>query len=68
MCVVALRTQPESVETLQTSLEALVRQRQHLRSLGADRHELERNREAIVRQQRELGVALIARYAPHPTG
>jgi hypothetical protein len=59
----AVTTQPESVETLQSSLEALVRERQQLRSAGADRIELERNREAIVTRQRELGVALIARYA-----
>jgi hypothetical protein len=59
-------TQPESVETLQSSLEALVRERQQLRSAGADEHELERNREAIVTRQRELGVALIARYAHQP--
>jgi hypothetical protein len=64
MWVDAMKTQAESVETLQTSLEALVRERQQLRSVGADRLELERNREAIVRRQRELGVALIARYSP----
>jgi hypothetical protein len=68
MWVEAVKMQPESVETLQTSLEALVRERQQLRSVGAERHELERNREAIVRQQRELGVALIARYSPQPAG
>jgi hypothetical protein len=68
MWVDAMKTQAESVETLQTSLEALVRERQQLRSVGADRLELERNREAIVRRQRELGVALIARYSPQPAG
>ena len=61
-----MKLQPESVETLQSSLEALVRERQHLRSAGADGNELERNREAIVRRQRELGVALIARYSHRP--
>jgi hypothetical protein len=66
MWVDAVKTQSESVETLQTSLEALVRERQQLRSVGADRNELERNREAIVHRQRELGVALIARYAHRP--
>jgi hypothetical protein len=63
----AVTMQPESVETLQITLEALVRERQELRSVGADRLELERNREAIVRSQRELGAALIARYAPQPS-
>jgi hypothetical protein len=62
----AVKQQPESVETLQSSLEALVRERQDLRSTGADQHELERNREAIVSRQRELGAALIARYSPQP--
>ena len=56
----------ESVETLQTTLETLVRERQQLRSTGADQGELERNREAIVERQRELGIALIARYSPQP--
>ena len=59
-----MKLQPGSIETLQTTLEALVRERQQLRSAGADRLELERNREAIVQRQRELGVALIARYSP----
>ena len=60
----AVEHQPESVETLQSTLEVLVRERQQLRSTGADRQELERNRAAIVNHQHELGVALIARYAP----
>jgi hypothetical protein len=55
-----------SVETLQITLESLVRERQHLRSAGADALELERNREAIVRGQRALSTALIARYAHQP--
>jgi hypothetical protein len=62
----AVKTQADSVETLQSTLEALVRERQQLRSAGAGRHELERNREAIVSRQRELGAALIARYAHRP--
>jgi hypothetical protein len=62
----AVQPQLESVETLQTTLEALVRERQQLRSAGADPHELERNREAIVSRQRDLGIALIARYCPQP--
>jgi hypothetical protein len=55
-----------SVETLQSRLESLVRERQHLRSAGAGAPELERNREAIVRGQRALSTALIARYAHQP--
>jgi hypothetical protein len=62
----AVKTQAESIETLQSTLEALVRERQQLRSSGADRVELERNRAAIVSRQRELGAALIARYAHQP--
>jgi hypothetical protein len=60
------KRQAESVESLQSNLDALVRERQELRSVGAGPQELERNREAIVRSQRELGVALIARYAHRP--
>jgi hypothetical protein len=57
---------PGSVEMLQSTLEALVRERQQLRSVDAGPRELERNREAIVRHQRELAVALIARYSHQP--
>jgi hypothetical protein len=62
----AVTHQPESVETLQRTLEALVRERQQLRSAGAGSRELESNREAIVNRQRQLGAALIARYAHQP--
>jgi hypothetical protein len=62
----AVKHQAESVESLRSTLEALVRERQQLRSVEAGPHELERNREAIVRSQRELGVALIARYSHRP--
>jgi hypothetical protein len=61
-----VKHEPESVESLQSMLEALVRQRQQLRSVGAGPRELEQNREAIVRSQHELGVALIARYSHRP--
>jgi hypothetical protein len=60
----AVKREPESVETLQRTLETLVRERQHLRACSATPVELERNREAIVRRQRDLGAALIARYSP----
>jgi hypothetical protein len=62
----AVKHQAESVESLQSALEALVRERQQLRSVGAGPQELERNREAIVRSQRDLGVALSARYSHRP--
>jgi hypothetical protein len=62
--VEAVKLETESVETLQSTLEALVRERQQLRSSAAGQLELERNRQAIIRQQAELGAALIARYCP----
>jgi hypothetical protein len=62
----AVKLEPESVETLQRTLETLVRERQELRAQAAGAHELERNREAIVRHQRELASALIARYSHRP--
>jgi hypothetical protein len=65
MGVEAVKLEPESVEKLQTALEALVRQRQHLRLAGAAPSELEHNRAAIIRGQYDLSVALIARYSPH---
>ena len=61
-----MKLEPESVETLQSALAALVHERQELRSHGAEPVELERNREAIVRRQRELSAALIARYSHAP--
>jgi hypothetical protein len=62
----AAKLAPESVEGLQRTLEALVRERQQLRAQSAGPVELERNREAIVRRQRELASALIARYSHQP--
>jgi hypothetical protein len=50
-----------SVESLRHSIEALVAARQELRARGAVRSELEANRQAIVRRQHELAVALISR-------
>lgn len=58
-----VKRDPASVETLQSALEALIRERQQLRSVDAGPLELERNREAIVQHQHELAVALIARYS-----
>jgi hypothetical protein len=66
MSVEAVKLEPESVETLQSTLESLVRERQQLRSAGAARSELEQNRAAIIRGQYNLSVALIARYSHQP--
>jgi hypothetical protein len=62
----AVKLEPHSVESLQRTLESLVRERQQLRAQSAGPPELERNREAIVRHQRELACALIARYSHQP--
>jgi hypothetical protein len=40
-----------------------VRERQELRTTGADRESLERNRIQLVRRQSELGRALIQHHA-----
>jgi len=58
-----LRPDPESLER---KLGRLVRRRQELRALAASADVLEANRRDIVRLQRLLSTALIARYAPHP--
>lgn len=54
------------VDTLERALAELVLERQRLRTVGADRPELERNRREIVARQHELSDALIALYAPRP--
>ena len=60
----ASRAEPRasSIEALHASLDALVRERQHLRVADADAQQLERNRQAIVRRQWQLAAALIARH------
>ena len=59
------RHSPEtSVETLTERVARLVGERQSLRSAGAGRVELERNRAEITRVQWRLSHALIARYSP----
>ena len=55
---------PVPVEAFQDVLGGLVREREELRTGGADRAALERNRQAIVRVQWDLSRALIARYQP----
>jgi hypothetical protein len=47
------------VARLRDRIGELVRERQELRTTGADRESLERNRIQLVRRQSELGRALI---------
>jgi hypothetical protein len=51
-----------TVESLSEEIRGLVFERQTLRSVGAAREELERNRVELVRAQQELVLALIRRY------
>jgi hypothetical protein len=51
-----------TVESLSEEIRGLVFERQTLRTVGADREELERNRVELVRVQQELVLALIRRY------
>ena len=53
-----------NVESLSEEIRGLVYERQTLRSIGASRDELERNRVELVRVQQELVRALIQRYLP----
>jgi hypothetical protein len=50
---------PSEVDRLRDRIGELVRERQELRTTGADRESLERNRIQLVRRQSELGRALI---------
>lgn len=56
------RARTSDVESLTDLHVTLVRQRQELRTTGAELPELEQNRLEIVRCQWELSRALIARY------
>jgi hypothetical protein len=51
-----------TVEALAEEVRGLVYERQTLRSVGARREELERNRIELVRAQQELVDALIRRH------
>jgi hypothetical protein len=51
------------VERLRDRIGELVQERQELRTAGADRESLERNRIQLVRRQSELGRALIQQHA-----
>jgi len=53
-----------TVETLSDEIRGVVYERQTLRSVGAGREELERNREELVRLQQALVNALIRRHLP----
>jgi hypothetical protein len=56
------------VERLNEEIRVLVRERQDLRTSGADRDELERNRQQIVGCQWRLAHAFGAHYAPRTAG
>jgi hypothetical protein len=51
-----------TVESLTEEMRGLVYERQTLRSVGAGREDLERNRIELVRTQQELVNALIQRH------
>jgi hypothetical protein len=53
-----------TVESLSEEIRGLVFERQTLRTVGAAREDLERNRVELVRVQQELVLALIQRYLP----
>jgi hypothetical protein len=51
------------VESLRERIGELVRERQELRTAGADRWSLEQNRRQLANRQSELGRALIEQHA-----
>jgi FtsZ-binding cell division protein ZapB len=53
------------IEQLNEEIRTLVRERQDLRTSGAKREELERNRERIVSCQWRLAQAFSEHYTPH---
>jgi hypothetical protein len=53
-----------TVESLAEDIRGLVYERQTLRTVGAEREELERNRVELVERQQDLVEALIRRYLP----
>jgi hypothetical protein len=54
----------QDLDTLERQLGRLVHRRQELRAAQAGRDLLEPNRREIVRLQRRLAVAMIARHLP----
>ena len=63
LCWMAAVENHSDVDRLRDRIGELVRQRQELRTTGADRESLERNRIQLVRRQSELGRALIQHHA-----
>jgi hypothetical protein len=59
----ALETTPESVDAMSQVISYLVTERQHLRSQGASKIEVEANRKAIVAMQWRLNRALGSEHA-----
>jgi hypothetical protein len=59
LCPMAAVENHSDVARLRDRIGELVRERQELRTTGADRESLERNRIQLVRRQSELGRALI---------
>jgi hypothetical protein len=53
-----------TVESLAEDIRGLVYERQTLRTVGAEREALERNRVELVQRQQDLVDALIRRYLP----
>ncbi|HEY6151834.1 MAG TPA: hypothetical protein VIW19_15050 [Gaiellaceae bacterium] len=53
-----------TVESLAEDIRGLVYERQTLRTVGAERDALERNRVELVQRQQDLVDALIRRYLP----
>jgi hypothetical protein len=54
------------VESLRERIGELVRERQELRTTGANRRSLESNRVQLARRQSELGRALIEQHIATP--
>jgi hypothetical protein len=54
----------DAIHALETSISALVLERQEMRASYADAEELESNRLELVRRQQQLSCALIARHLP----
>ena len=54
----------DAIHALETSISALVLERQEIRASYADAEELESNRLELVRRQQQLSCALIARHLP----
>ena len=54
----------DAIHALETSISALVLERQEMRASYADAEELESNRLELLRRQQQLSCALIARHLP----